>query len=128
MNMQILQKIMWSPEECCKADTKHSIVLSFSIFLIFINVFSNDTTVAIKSCFLTRFKSRVVLNGQNSTCVNVEAGVPQGSILRLLLFLIYIKGLSENLVSNPNDTFFFLSNIWKGFVSKELKQWFEQGK
>ena len=39
--------------------------------------------------FLKDRKQRVVLNGQNSTWVNFEAGVPQGSILGPLL-LIYI--------------------------------------
>ena len=38
--------------------------------------------------FLKDRKQRVVLNSQNSTWVNVEAGVPQGSILGSLLFLI----------------------------------------
>ena len=50
--------------------------------------------------FLKDRKQRVVLNGKNSTWVNVEAGV-QGSILGPLLFLIHINDLSENLVSNP---------------------------
>ena len=51
--------------------------------------------------FLKERKEIVVLNGQYSTWKNVKAGVPQGSILGLLLFLIYIIDLPENLVSNP---------------------------
>ena len=45
-------------------------------------------------------KPRVILNGQHSTWKNVEAGVPHGSFLGLLLFLIYINDFPENLVSN----------------------------
>ena len=46
-------------------------------------------------------KQRVILNGQYSTWKNIEAGVPQGSIPRPLLFLIYTNDLPENLVSIP---------------------------
>ena len=50
--------------------------------------------------FLKDRKQRVVLNGQNFSWANVEAGVPQGSILGLLLFLIYINDLPDNLSTN----------------------------
>ena len=50
--------------------------------------------------FLSFRKQQVVLNGQASPSVSIEAGVPQGSILRPLLFLIYINNLSDDLSTN----------------------------
>ena len=50
--------------------------------------------------FLTLRKQRMVLNAQLSSWSNIESGVPKGSILGLLLFLIYINDLSEGLTAN----------------------------
>ena len=52
--------------------------------------------------FLHQKKQRVVLNGQHSSWTNVQAGLPQGSILGSLFFLIMTHyDLSDGLTSNP---------------------------
>ena len=83
------------------------------IFLIIIIII----IIILLKDFLSLRRQRLVVNGQHSTWVNIEAGVPQGSVLRPLFFLIYINDLSDNLNSNPkllaDDTslFSFVQNI-----------------
>ena len=49
---------------------------------------------------LKKTKQQVVFNQKFSTIKNVSAGVPQGFILNLLLFLLIVNGFSECLSTN----------------------------
>ena len=63
------------------------------------NSVSGNLFQLIKSFLSGRFQ-RVLLNGQTSDWETIQAGVPQGSILGPLFFLIYINDLTDNLNSN----------------------------
>ena len=61
--------------------------------------------------FLENREQRVVIDGQSSDWTSISAGVPQGSILGPLLFLIYINDITEVVTSDirifADDTFIF---------------------
>ena len=89
--------------------------------------------------YLQNRKQRVVLCGQSSSWLDVNAGVPQGSVLGPLLFLIYINDLPDNLICLPklfaDDTSIFSTvyevnesgcNLNKDLAT--VKQWAYQWK
>ena len=49
--------------------------------------------------FLNNRKQKVIVNGAQSEWNNVTSGIPQGSVLGLILFVLYINDLQEGMKS-----------------------------
>ena len=55
------------------------------------------------SSYLSNRRQRVRVGGSYSTLKNTNAGVPQGSILGPILFLIYVNDMCSNLISDAHQ-------------------------
>ena len=67
--------------------------------------------------FLTNRSQHVNVNNEQSSLIDVLSGVPQGSVLGPLLFLIYINDLPDNLCS---ESYMFADDtkIFRRILSK----------
>ena len=76
--------------------------------------------------YLTNRKQRVVLNGASADYDDIKSGVPQGSVLGPLLFLIYINDMEENIKSQirflADDTMLFSVVKDRAITANELNQ------
>ena len=61
--------------------------------------------------YLTKRQQRVVINGVSSESITVVSGVPQGSVLGPLLFLIYIDSISQIQLSNDSKLVMYADDI-----------------
>ena len=72
-----------------------------------------DKTVKLLSSYLNNRKQRIKINGSYSKTLTIKSGVPQGSILGPLLFLIYINDISLALNDIKIDLYADDSTLYK---------------
>ena len=84
--------------------------------------FDNFSCALIQN-FLTDRLQRVKLSGISSNWISVKQGVPQGTILCPVLFLIYVNEMRDlritsKIVQYADDTLVFTSNVYPQWRSK----------
>src|SRR6218665_2241187 len=75
--------------------------------------------------FLMNRKMRVVINGEETNWAPVLSGVPQGSVLGPLLFLIYVNELPD-IIESSVRMFADDTKLWRKIQNEEDEQILQQ--
>ena len=76
--------------------------------------------------FLTDRKQEVVIEGTHYNATNVTYGIPQGTVLGSLLFLVYINDMPEKKISSTTRLFADDSLVYRIIRSKEDQSLLQQ--
>ena len=63
---------------------------------------------------------QVSVNGKNSEWANVTSGIPKGSVLGPIIFVLYINDLPENITSN---VYMFVDDTKRLIVQMNIKHY-----
>ena len=96
-------------------DRENSLLISLDISKAFDRVWHQGLLFKLKQCgitgnllawfqsYLTNRRQRVRVGGKLSNTLPITSGVPQGSILGPILFLVYVRDMCEGLTSNAHQ-------------------------
>lgn len=80
-----------------------------SKFVNFINIQINKYSLTWFKSYLTNRKQTVKINGINGNMYEIKYGVPQGSVLGPILFILYVNEICDSNIEGSIYLFAFLT-------------------
>ena len=109
--LKVIQYLSKNLENCAQTDiisldfSKAFDVVPHSRLLLKMNYYGVRNILPWIKSFLTNRKQTVIIDGVHSSYVHVKSGLPQGTVLAGLLFLIFINDLPSSVTSSFTGVF-----------------------